>query len=66
MPEATETPSESAPEAPAEGSDPELEKLLASLNEETAPAPAAEEASADPNAEPEVDPELAKLLKELG
>jgi hypothetical protein len=42
-----------------------LDKLLASLNEESAPA-ATEEAPAGENAEPEMDPELAKLLKELG
>lgn len=53
-------------EAPAEsGSDPELDKLLASLSEDTTAAPA-EEAASTENAEPEMDPELAKLLKELG
>jgi len=44
-----------------------LDKLLASLNEETAPAePVEEPAAGDGDAEPQVDPELAKLLKELG
>ena len=64
--EAAETTAESeAPAADSGGGDPELDKLLASLNEESAPA-ATEEAPAGENAEPEMDPELAKLLKELG
>jgi type VI secretion system protein ImpC len=49
---------ETTAEAPA--ADPELDKLLASMNEETPPA------EADADAEPEIDPDLAKLLKELG
>jgi type VI secretion system protein ImpC len=54
--------------APAEaaGGDAELDSLLASLNEETAPSTPQAEAGAEDNAEPEIDPELAKLLKELG
>lgn len=60
-----------APAEPAEAAaeaqpvDPELDKLLASLNEETAPAAPADQA---PQAEEEqpIDPELAKLLKDLG
>ncbi len=55
------TGAEPAAEAPA--SDPELDKLLAGLNEEPAAAAPAEAVA---EAEPEVDPELAKLLKELG
>jgi type VI secretion system protein ImpC len=56
--------SETASETPA--ADPELDSLLATLNEETAPAtPPTEEAQPE-GGEPEVDPELAKLLKELG
>ena len=55
---------ETGAETPA--ADPELDKLLASLNEETAPAEPPAEAAATENAEPEIDPELTKLLKELG
>jgi predicted component of type VI protein secretion system len=56
------TPAEKAP-----GGDPELDKLLADLNEETAPTtPAAEAGAEEGGGEPEVDPELAALLKELG
>jgi type VI secretion system protein ImpC len=64
---ATEAPAESA-EAAAEtpAVDPELDKLLAGLNDEAAPATPPAEPAADSGAEPEVDPELAKLLKELG
>jgi type VI secretion system protein ImpC len=63
--EATES-TEGGAEAPAEAaSDPELDKLLASLNEEPAAAPAEPAAEAIPTEE-EMDPELAKLLKELG
>ena len=57
----TETP---AAEAPA--TDPELDKLLASLSEEPTPAAAPAETVPAAGAEPEVDPELAQLLKELG
>ena len=46
--------------------DPELDKLLASLNEETAPATPPAEAAPSAEGEAEMDPELAKLLKELG
>lgn len=56
--------SESAAEIPA--ADPELDSLLATLNEENAPATPPEEAAESAGGEPEVDPELAKLLKELG
>ena len=65
-------PSQAAEEAPAEttaetsGGDPELDKLLANLNEEASPATGAPDAASDESAEPTVDPELAALLKELG
>jgi len=62
--ETTEAATESA--EPATESDPELDKLLASLSEDTTAAVPAEEAASTENAEPEMDPELAKLLKELG
>lgn len=52
------------PAAESSTSDPELDKLLASLSEDK---PAGEEpAKTEASGEPEVDPELAKLLKELG
>jgi type VI secretion system protein ImpC len=56
------------PEAAAEssGGDAELDNLLASLNEDAAPAETEDKAEAEAEAEPEIDPELAKLLKELG
>jgi type VI secretion system protein ImpC len=61
-PAAEETPAEEAP-----ASDPELDKLLASLNEETAPAqPAPEAPPGEDAAEQPIDPELAALLKDLG
>lgn len=67
--ESTEPPAE-ATEAPTEASepagDPELDKLLANLSEEAAPAAPSTETASDGNTETEVDPELAKLLKELG
>ena len=67
-PETTEavepTPEATEPAVEVPAADPELDKLLASLNEEAAPAPV--ETSADENAEPQMDPELAALLKELG
>jgi len=62
--EAASEPTEPAAETPA--ADPELDKLLATLNEETAPATPPAEAPAEENAEPPMDPELANLLKELG
>jgi type VI secretion system protein ImpC len=46
--------------------DAELDKLLASLNEETAPTETPPEAAASEGGEPEIDPDLAKLLKEIG
>jgi hypothetical protein len=68
--ETAEEPAQETASEPAEEgaqSDPELDKLLASLNEETAPAqPAAEAPAADESAEQPIDPELANLLKELG
>ena len=69
--EATEATTKSAAEETPAG-DAELDKLLASLNEEAAPAAteaATEttvEATTEGEAEPEIDPELAKLLKDLG
>ena len=49
------------------GQDPELDKLLATLNEETAPAETPPEPPpGDESAEQPIDPELANLLKELG
>lgn len=68
--EASETPAEPAesaePAAEGGGSDPELDKLLASLSEDSTAAAPTEEAAPAEGAEPEMDPELAKLLKELG
>ena len=73
--EAAETPAEAAEETPAEtaepaaeaASDPELDKLLASLNEETAPAePAPEAPPGESTEEQPIDPDLAALLKDLG
>jgi type VI secretion system protein ImpC len=62
---AEETPA-AEPAAENSGGDPELDKLLGSLNEESTPAAEQQnEATAD-NAEPEMDPDLANLLKELG
>jgi type VI secretion system protein ImpC len=64
--------SEPAPEstdAPAEpASDPELDKLLASLNEDTAPAetPPEPPPGEEPSADQPIDPDLAALLKDLG
>jgi type VI secretion system protein ImpC len=46
--------------------DAELDKLLASLNEETAPTETPPEAAAVEGGESEMDPDLAKLLKEIG
>jgi hypothetical protein len=43
-----------------------LDKLLADVNKETAPASTSAETPAEENAEPQIDPELAKLLKDLG
>jgi type VI secretion system protein ImpC len=68
---AEETSAEPAAEASTEtdaapAGDQELDKLLADLNEETAPAETPAEAPADGEAEPEIDPELAQLLKDLG
>ena len=59
-PAAEESKESSGPAAAEPAGDPELDKLLASLNEPTAPA------TTEAEPEPEVDPELAKLLKELG
>ena len=73
--EATEPSSDSVEptaEAPGEpvaesaDGDPELDKLLANLNEETPPATIPAEVASEADTEPEIDPELAKLLKELG
>jgi type VI secretion system protein ImpC len=61
---AAEAPSEPATETPA--GDPEVDKSLANLNEEAAPAATPAETISDESTELGVDPELAKLLKELG
>jgi type VI secretion system protein ImpC len=73
-PAAEETPAESAEEttqaseasAETPASDPELDKLLASLNEETAPAQPPPETPPGEEAEQPMDPDLAALLKDLG
>jgi len=69
-----ETSAESEANAPSEetatdasNTDAELDKLLASLNEETAPTETPPETVASSEGgEPEIDPDLAKLLKEIG
>jgi type VI secretion system protein ImpC len=61
-PDSDPAPTESAAEAQA--GDPELDKLLASLSEETSPGEA--ETASDGDTESGMDPELAKLLKDLG
>src|SRR5882724_8173195 len=54
--ETSDATAESAePAAESSGSDPELDKLLASLSEDTTPAAPAEEAASGENAEPEMD-----------
>jgi type VI secretion system protein ImpC len=64
---AAEAPAESTePAAEAPQVDPELDSLLATLNEPAAPATPSTETAADESTEPQVDPELANLLKELG
>jgi len=63
----TETAAEpTASTTDASGTDAELDKLLASLNEETAPTETPPEAAASDGGEPEIDPDLARLLKEIG
>jgi len=65
--EATEAAAESTGSADAApASDPELDKLLADLEEETAPTTPPAETAADAASEAGVDPDLEKLLKELG
>jgi type VI secretion system protein ImpC len=59
--EETEQPAAAEPAA-----DPELDKLLADLSQETAPAETPAETPQGEGGEAEMDPELAKLLKDLG